>query len=626
MSKATKKLLITASASVFLMAATAAPTFAAPSNPGYYVGNQKYLLSDIAANPSLLVQLNNNLNTKGLSSFIADLPEGRLNYAQFMAANPGKLNLSAFKTFAAAHPAIIPADAVIVRPDGREERDPDSPLPGISVQNGLITISFSSAPSVTPTIKDFVVTQSVYGGSNPQVIVPSGLQLNADSTVVSLSVPIIAATDIAQNIVYTVAYKLSSTVSAGFTLAANPTTGEPVGQAAISTVSAVNGTIKVNFNKPVSVTEAIYGMKISRSIDGGQPTTEVLTVDQTSGNTVTFKVDKVQSAASDQNVVYSLSYLNGTAINTVKFTVAKIPATIVSASAVNGTITVNFDKAVSVVEATYDMKISRSINGGAGTTEEPSLVQASGNTVTFKVVEVQSAAADQNVVYSLSYLNQNTYKTVSFTVPTTIASVSAVNGSVTVKFTPEQTVSEATYQNLVFKQTIITHSAPDATSTNSVTPTASVLDSVNNTVTFTFPTVQKLYDEQSVTYSVYNSGNVAVSQSSLKFDTGVLKRPEVQNNFVIYNNKSSQINGIGEPGFKVNMEITDTDISGKHKVEINNLMVDINGNFGTIFDQNTISALKDGPVNITVTQIDQSGRIADKKSNEASGTKKANTP
>lgn len=275
MSKATKKLLITASASVFLMAATAAPTFAAPSNPGYYVGNQKYLLSDIAANPSLLVQLNNNLNTKGLSSFIADLPEGRLNYAQFMAANPGKLNLSAFKTFAAAHPAVIPADAVIIRPDGREERDPDSPLPGISVQNGLITISFSSAPSVTPTIKDFVVTQSVYGGSNPQVIVPSGLQLNSDGTMVSLSVPTIAATDIAQSIVYTVAYKLSSTVSAGFTLAANPTTGQPVEQAAISTVSAVNGTITVNFNKPVSVAEATYGMKISRSIDGGTGSTEV---------------------------------------------------------------------------------------------------------------------------------------------------------------------------------------------------------------------------------------------------------------------------------------------------------------------------------------------------------------
>ncbi|WP_240415196.1 hypothetical protein [Paenibacillus periandrae] len=153
-----------------------------------------------------------------------------------MAANLGKLNLSAFKTFAAAHPAVIPADAVIVRPDGTEQRDPDSPLPGISVQNGLITISFSSAPSSTPTIKDFVVTQSVYGGSNPQVIVPSGLQLNSDGTVVSLSVPTIAATNIAQTIVYTVAYKLSRTVSAGFTLAAHPTTGEPVEQAQLRSI------------------------------------------------------------------------------------------------------------------------------------------------------------------------------------------------------------------------------------------------------------------------------------------------------------------------------------------------------------------------------------------------------
>ncbi|MCU6791155.1 hypothetical protein OB236_03325 [Paenibacillus sp. WQ 127069] len=684
MSKATKKLLITASASVFLMAATSAPIFAAPSNPGYYVGNQKYLLSDIAANPSLLVQLNNNLNTKGLSSFIADLPEGRLNYAQFMAANPGKLNLSAFKTFAAAHPAVIPADAVIVRPDGTEQRDPDSPLPGISVQNGLITVSFSSAPSVTPTIKDFVVTQSVYGGSNPQVIVPSGLQLNSDGTVVLLSVPTIAATDIAQNIVYTVAYKLSSTVSAGFTLAANPTTGEPVGQAAISTVSTVNGTITVNFNKPVSVAEATYGMKISRSIDGGAGSTEVPSLVQVSGNTVTFKVAEVQSAAADQNVVYSLSYLNGTAINTVKFTVAKIPATIVSASAVNGTITVNFDKAVSVVEATYDMKISRSINGGAGTTEEPSLVQASGNTVTFKVTEVQSAAADQNVVYSLSYLNGTAINTVKFTVakiPAKITSasavngtitvnfdkavsdveatngmkisrsinsgtgttevpslvqasgstvtfkvaevqftdadqsvayslsyqnqtayntvsfnvakiiVSAVNGSVTVKFTTVETVSEAIYQNLKFKQSI-----DEMTPTN-VTPTASVLDSVNNSVTYTVPAVQKLYTEQTVTYSVYNWENPAAESNTFKT---VLKSPTI-NTPVNLNSNNKIVTGTGEPDFKIKVKISD----GTHSVENNaEVIVGTDDNFTVNFFAN-LGTIANGPITLTVTQRDK---------------------
>ncbi|MEK3721318.1 hypothetical protein [Paenibacillus sp. FSL H8-0034] len=591
MSKATKKLLITASASVFLMAATSAPIFAAPSNPGYYVGNQKYLLSDIAANPSLLVQLNNNLNTKGLSSFIADLPEGRLNYAQFMAANPGKLNLSAFKTFAAAHPAVIPADAVIVRPDGREERDPDSPLPGISVQNGLITISFGSAPSSTPTIKDFVVTQSVYGGSNPQVIVPSGLQLNADGTVVSLSVPTIAATDIAQSIVYTVAYKLSSTVSAGFTLAAKPTTEQPVEQAVISTVSAVNGTITVNFNKPVTVAEATYSMKISRSIDGGAGTTEIPSLVQASGNTVIFKVAEVGQTAAKQSVVYSLSYLNGTTINTVGFTVAKIPdAVINSASAVNGTITVIFDKAVSIAEATKGMMIIRSINGGQVSTEAPLPIEVSGNTVTFKVNEVQFTDADQSVVYSLSYQNQTAYNTASFTVAKII--VSAVNGSVTVKFTTVETVSEAIYQNLKFKQSI------DGMTSTNVTATSSVLDSVNNSVTYTVPAVQKLYTEQSVTYSVYNGGSTAVGSAAF---TIILKSPTI-NTPVDLNNNHKIVTGTGEPGFKIKVTISD----GIHSVENPEVIVGVNETADDKFTTANfnLSTIASGPITLTVTQRD----------------------
>ncbi|WP_240415195.1 hypothetical protein [Paenibacillus periandrae] len=95
------------------------------------------------------------------------------------------------------------------------------------------------------------------------------------------------------------------------------------------------------------------------------------------------------------------------------------------------------------------------------------------------MTEVQSAAADQNVVYSLSYLNGTAVNTLGFIVgkiPATITSVSAVNGSITVKFAAGSTVSEATYQKLLFKQSI------DGMTLTDVTATSPVLDSVNNAV------------------------------------------------------------------------------------------------------------------------------------------------
>lgn len=121
-------------------------------------------------------------------------------------------------------------------------------------------------------------------------------------------------------------------------------------------------------------------------------------------------------------------------------------------TAVNGKVTVEFNKAPETAPTANDFTITKSVNGGTATSVAPTdfKYDASSKTATFSVEKVEAATAKQTVSYSVSY-KETDAKSGSFTVDAlpaaSILSVGAAGNQATVIF--NSPVDAATAQNVI---------------------------------------------------------------------------------------------------------------------------------------------------------------------------------
>lgn len=270
----------------------------------------------------------------------------------------------------------------------------------VSAVNGTITVRLSSAPTTTPTAIDFTVKKGT------TTVVPTAI--NTSGTVVTLTVPTIAATTTAQSIVYSVAYQSGTPVTASaFTINA--------AAFAVSNVSAINASqIQVVYNQAVDKTTATnvtnYSIKYGGSTkpmtpSGNNGATATLSSDAT---TVTITLlqpltdplwgtikngDVLQSVISG---VKDMALANTLAKTTTNLTYSDtVPPTLVSADAAANTSTNQINLTFS--EPIVFTGASVTINGVAAT------LSAGSTTNIVTVTSVSNLLAD--TTYDLVLLN-----------------------------------------------------------------------------------------------------------------------------------------------------------------------------------------------------------------------------
>jgi len=96
----------------------------------------------------------------------------------------------------------------------------------------------------------------------------------------------------------------------------------PVAPAAVSSVSAINGTVTATFDKAPLVAPVAGDFVVTQSINGAAATTVTPTV-ATAGVVSTLTIPAVVATTVDQAVVYSVIYNGGTSKSSTAFTVAK---------------------------------------------------------------------------------------------------------------------------------------------------------------------------------------------------------------------------------------------------------------------------------------------------------------
>ncbi|MDR3584733.1 MAG: hypothetical protein P4L59_05340, partial [Desulfosporosinus sp.] len=206
----------------------------------------------------------------------------------------------------------------------------------------------------------------------------------------------------------------------------------------------------------------------------------------TTGTVVTLTVPAIAATAADQSVVYSVSYKGATAVAAPAFTVTKLAVLAVSSvSAINGTVTVTMNSAPATAPVLADFAVTN-----AGVAVVPTAIVTTGTVVTLTVPAIAATAADQSVVYSVSYKGATAVAAPAFTVTpagfTFKTVLDALTGNTIVNVTvTDSNVTGVTVQGLVANNigsqvwraslpgtgTIIPVSASDITLTTSTTPT-----------------------------------------------------------------------------------------------------------------------------------------------------------
>jgi streptogramin lyase len=111
-------------------------------------------------------------------------------------------------------------------------------ISSVSAGNGAVTVNLGSAPTGTPAISDFTVTQSINGGT-ATAITPTAIRTSGAT--VTLTVPQVSQTSAAQSVVDTVSYDSGAAVTGiSFTVPAASSTGQTT--AYTVTYSANTGT------------------------------------------------------------------------------------------------------------------------------------------------------------------------------------------------------------------------------------------------------------------------------------------------------------------------------------------------------------------------------------------------
>lgn len=378
-----KKLITVVSlAMVFCMVFTSV----AMAAPGYIIGGVRYLSSDVAANPSLLQQLNAAIANYGLSSLIVDLGTDSnplvFNYKDFIDA--GGVNYQGgYQAYAAAHPATVPAGTQIIHPDGSKTPDP-------AAQPATVAITAVTA------IADINV---VNGTTLDKVGLPATVEVTkADGTKANVAVtwdggtPAYSATTAG---IYTFSGVL--TMPQGLS---NPNNLKASVKVVVAVADSTAPTITPSATS-VNVTAANQAFTFTvADNDGGagvDPTSIVvkqngtaLTATAVQGQANTYEVSLNEVKGANQTLTIDAKDKAGNAATTASVTlVDKTKPTLVSAQAPNNkTIAVTYSEPVAAGTGT---------NGALNVANYTLYNKASGQTVTFNaaagVNNVQAVAA-----------------------------------------------------------------------------------------------------------------------------------------------------------------------------------------------------------------------------------------
>lgn len=281
--------------------------------PGYIIGGYRYLSSDVAQNPAMMVELN-GLIGDNLSSLIVDLDGNPFNYSNFIAA--GGVNYpGGYQAYATANPSTIPAGTLIKNPDGSTIPDPDAEQTTVTVTGIEATKKlgdFKFITSAATTIEDLTGKIKANDGDVTEIL-PRGD--GTDLTLWKATIPdAVAGTDY----VITFASPFVGTATINF----------PKPVLTVSSVSAINATTieatlaeakadAVSADFAVTVNdEAVAVTDVAANADN---TVYTLTVDL-AGKEGTLKVNgKAAAAAIDFKAptVVSAAALNNTSANVV---------------------------------------------------------------------------------------------------------------------------------------------------------------------------------------------------------------------------------------------------------------------------------------------------------------------
>ncbi|MBP1990082.1 DUF4838 domain-containing protein [Paenibacillus eucommiae] len=186
-----------------------------------------------------------------------------------------------------------------------------------------------------------------------------------------------------------------------------PSTPSPTGPPYIVLASAINGEITVILSKAPNAVPTIKDFEIEQSINGG-PAVKISLVSvlwDASALKATISVVPVPLVAGqEQSVVYRVAYK--VMVDAPPLVVAAEPINIVTATAVNGKITVTMNGIPNDVPNIGDFTVQRFINGGAAVTVTPTLVQwdaaSKKATLSIGIVPIISEL-EQSVVYHVAY-------------------------------------------------------------------------------------------------------------------------------------------------------------------------------------------------------------------------------
>lgn len=297
--------------------------------PGYIIGGYRYLSSDVASNPDMMLELNGAL-ADGLSNLIVDLDGTPFNYSNFIAAGGADYE-GGFQAFSAANPETIPAGTLIKNPDGTTTPDP-------AAEAGD-TVTVTAITAIDP------ITVLV-GTSFPSLGLPTTNTVTySDGTTADLAITEWAGDQYDKDVAATYILAAVMPLPDGVTYAEGvtaPTCTVTVTETiadAVDTVTAVDGTVTVVMNQAPAVDPVVGDFTVTMAIDGAEAAAVVPTAItwDAATKTATLTVPAVTATAAVQSVVYTVAYKDTEAKAAPAFEVAVAVLEVSSVSAINAT-------------------------------------------------------------------------------------------------------------------------------------------------------------------------------------------------------------------------------------------------------------------------------------------------
>jgi hypothetical protein len=170
----------------------------------------------------------------------------------------------------------------------------------VSAVNGTITVTLNGALTSAPAVSDFAVTQTI--GSMVATVVPTEVTMDATNTIVTLTVPMVAAASTDQSVVDSVSYQNTAPVNASAFVVAAATATTPVAFSGVYSDGITGGAGLLGNTDAVTVTD---GTQVTGVTVNGNPLV-LGTGYSINGNVVTVTV----TAKTDTVVIETTGGIN----------------------------------------------------------------------------------------------------------------------------------------------------------------------------------------------------------------------------------------------------------------------------------------------------------------------------